>query len=145
MVGAGGAALFMGLTFLGKDTHLILLSAACAGFLLSIVYPNFLALGASLFPRHIGFVTGTLSASGGIGYMFFPWLIGPVSQYFGLATGVFLIPMLGFGMVGVLLLLRNSETRRIESTDTPPATNHVRATACQGGEPAIVEGPDEAL
>lgn len=119
IVGTGGAALFMGLTFLSKDTIFIFSSAACAGLLLSIVYPNFLALGAGIFPKHIGFITGTLSASGGVGYMFFPWLIGPVSQSLGLAKGVSLIPLLGFGMMGILIFLRHSGNKRIESKDVP--------------------------
>jgi len=119
IVGTGGAALFMGLTFLSKDTGLILSFAASAGLLLSIVYPNLIALGAGIFPKHIGFVTGTLSASGGVGYMFFPWLIGPISQSLGLGKGVFVIPMLGFGMMGILIFLRNSVNKGIESKGIP--------------------------
>jgi fucose permease len=118
IIGAGGAALFMGLTFLGREPRLIFPCAGCAGILISCVYPNLLALGGGFFPRHIGFIMGTISASGGIGYMFFPWLIGPVSQYFGLAKGVFMIPLLGLGMVGILIVLRYSEKERSEPRDT---------------------------
>lgn len=120
MVGAGGAALFMALTFLVKDTRLIFSSSAGAGLLISFMYPNLLAQGASIFPKHIGFVTGILSASGGVGFIFFPWLIGPVSQSLGLAKGVLLIPMLGLGLTSILVFLRNSENKRMESTDVPP-------------------------
>jgi fucose permease len=120
IVGASGAAVFMGLTFLGRDTLFVLLCSGCAGLFLSIVYPNVLALGASIFPNHIGFVMATLSASGGVGFMFFPWIIGPVSQYLGLIKGVFLIPMLGFAMAGILTFLRNSESNRTQAKDVPP-------------------------
>ena len=118
IIGAGGAALLTGLTFLGSEPYLIFLCAGCAGLLLSCIYPNLLALGGSFFPRHIGFIMGTISASGGVGYMFFPWLIGPVSQYFGLATGVFMIPLLGLSMMGILIVLRCSERERLRPADT---------------------------
>ena len=109
IIGAGGAALLTGVTFLGREPYLIFMCAGCAGLLLSCIYPNLLALGGGFFPRHVGFIMGTISASGGIGYMFFPWLIGPVSQYFGLARGVFMIPALGLAMMGILIVLRWSE------------------------------------
>ena len=121
IVGTAGSAFFMGLAFLSKDAYAIFPAAGGAGLLLSFVYPNFLALGAGLFPKHIGFTVGALSASGGIGYMFFPWVIGPISQYLGLGRGVIMIPMLGFGMTGILMLVRNSQNKRIESQDAPPS------------------------
>ncbi|MBW2056698.1 MAG: MFS transporter [Deltaproteobacteria bacterium] len=119
IVAISGAALFMCLTFLSRDAALIFSSTFCAGLLLSIVYPNFLALGAGIFPNRIGFITGTLSASGGVGYMFFPWLIGPVSQSLGLAKGVFMIPLLGTASIGILLLLRSH--KKGGATTTPPS------------------------
>jgi fucose permease len=116
----GGAALFMALTFLLKGTLPIFITVACAGMLFSIVYPNLIAMGAGIFPDHIGFVTGTLSASGGLGCVFFPWLIGPLSESFGLARGVFMVPLLGLGLVIICVMVRKVENKRIQATVIVP-------------------------
>lgn len=84
IVGAAVGALFIVFTFLSKERSLILLFIACSVLLLSYIYPNIIALGGNIFPNSIGFVTGILTASGFAGSVFFPWLIGPVSQAMGL-------------------------------------------------------------
>lgn len=99
--GATGGALFIALSFLSKD--LILLFIACSGLLLSYAYPSLLALGGNVFPNSIGFVTGVLTAGGFAGSMFFPWLIGPISQTISLSKGVFIISSLSIGLASVLL------------------------------------------
>jgi len=105
-VGTGGAAFFIALTFLTKGVASIVLFLACSGLLLSFVYPSFLALGGNLFPKYIGFATGALISGAFAGHMFFPWLIGPISQMLGLTRGVLMIPLLSAGLAIVLVYLR---------------------------------------
>lgn len=99
--GAFTAALFTTLTF--SIDHLILIGVflALSGLSLSWFYPNILALGASGFPRYIGFMTGSLAAGGTMGSILFPWIIGPISETVGLTRGVFFIPLLCLGLMGI--------------------------------------------
>ena len=92
-IGALVTALFTTLTF-STDSVLIGLFMAFSGLSLSWFYPSILALGGNTFPRNIGFITGSLAAGGTIGAIVFPWVIGPISEVFGLAKGVFLVPLL---------------------------------------------------
>lgn len=113
IVGTGGAAFFIGLSFLGRGVTLIVLFLACSGLLLSFVYPSLLALGGNVFPEYIGFVTGALISGAFIGHMFFPWLIGAVSQMLGLAKGVLMIPLLSVALATILMYLRYSLAKEV--------------------------------
>jgi len=102
-LGAGAlvAALFTTFTFSTDYSLLIGLFMALSGLSLSWFYPSILALGANTFPRNVGFITGALAASGTMGSIVFPWIIGPVSEALSLAKGVFLIPLLCLGLTGI--------------------------------------------
>ncbi len=106
IIGAAGGALSIALSFLSEERTLILLFIACSGLLFSYAYPGLLALGGNVFPNSIGFVMGILTAGGFLGSMFFPWLIGPISQAIGLTKGVFVIPLLCVGFASVLSYFR---------------------------------------
>jgi len=99
-IGALITALFTTLTF-STDSVLIGLFMAFSGLSLSWFYPSILALGGNTFPRNIGFITGSLAAGGTIGAIVFPWVIGPISEVFGLAKGVFLVPLLCLALTGI--------------------------------------------
>ena len=99
-IGALVTALFTTLTF-STDSVLIGLFMAFSGLSLSWFYPSILALGGNTFPRNIGFITGSLAAGGTIGAIVFPWVIGPISEAFGLAKGIFLVPLLCLALTGI--------------------------------------------
>ncbi|MFQ6066252.1 MAG: sugar MFS transporter [bacterium] len=101
VVGSLAAALFTTLTFVLSYHSLLILFIALSGLSLSWFYPTMIALGANTFPKHIGFLTGTLAASGTSGSILFPWLIGPLSEALGLARSVFLVPLMGVGLAGI--------------------------------------------
>lgn len=101
VVGSLAAALFTTLTFVLSYHPPLVLFIALSGLSLSWFYPSVIALGANTFPKHIGFITGILSASGTSGSILFPWLIGPLSEALGLARGVFLVPLLCVGLAGI--------------------------------------------
>ena len=101
VVGSLAAALFTALTFVLNYHGPLILFIALSGLSLSWFYPTMLALGANTFPKHIGFLTGTLSASGTSGSILFPWLIGPLSEILGLEKGVFIVPLLCVGLAGI--------------------------------------------
>lgn len=102
-IGAGAlvAALFTALTFSTDYFILMGLFMALSGLLLSWFYPTILALGADAFPKNIGFVTGSLAASGTMGSILFPWMIGPISEASSLTKGVFLVPLLCLVLAGI--------------------------------------------
>lgn len=108
---AGGGALFTALSFTGQDIVLAAFFLILSGLCLSLILPGLLALGGGFFSKHIGFITGTMMASGLAGCIFFPWVIGPVSAVVGLARSVFLIPVLSAGLALLILYLRYSSTR----------------------------------
>lgn len=102
-IGAGAliAVLFTALTFSTDYFILTGLFMALSGLLLSWFYPTILALGADTFPKNIGFVTGSLAASGTIGSILFPWMIGPISEALSLKKAVFLVPLLCLVLAGI--------------------------------------------
>ena len=110
-IGALVTALFTALTF-SIDSVLIALFMAFSGLSLSWFYPSILALGGNTFPRNIGFITGSLAAGGTIGAIVFPWVIGPISETFGLAKGVFLVPLLCLVLTGIFFSYNYLLTRR---------------------------------
>ena len=93
VIGAVAAALFTTLT-LSSSFLLMVIFMTLSGLSLSWLYPSILALGSNTFPRNIGFIIGLLSAAGTTGGIVFPWIIGPISETFGLAKGVFVVPLL---------------------------------------------------
>ena len=101
VVGTLAAAVFTTLTFVLSYHGPLILFIALSGLSLSWFYPTMIALGANTFPKHIGFLTGTLSASGTSGAILFPWLIGPVSEALGLTRGIFVVPLLCVGLAGI--------------------------------------------
>jgi len=110
-IGALVTALFTALTF-SIDSVSIGLFMAFSGLSLSWFYPSILALGGNTFPRNIGFITGFLGAGGTIGAIVFPWVIGPISETFGLAKGVFLVPLLCLVLTGIFFSYNYLLTRK---------------------------------
>jgi FHS family glucose/mannose:H+ symporter-like MFS transporter len=99
-VGALVGALFTTLIFC-TDSVLIGLFMVFSGLSLSWFYPSILALGGNTFSRNIGFITASLTAGGTMGAIVFPWVIGPISETFGLAKGIFLLPLLCLALTGI--------------------------------------------
>lgn len=106
VLGASGAVFFTILTLWSKQITLIALSLACAGLLLSFSYPGLIALGGQFFSKYVGFVIGVLAASGSIGYIFFPWFVGQISEALGLSRGVFVTPLFGVSLASILICFR---------------------------------------
>lgn len=72
---------------------------------------GFLAAGSGLFPGQVGLVIGAISTSGAVGCIFFPWIMGPVTNAVGLAASVYLIPVMCLAMAGVVYSLRVYQQR----------------------------------
>ncbi len=110
-IGALATVLFTTLTF-SINSVLIGLFMAFSGLSVSCFYPTILALGGNTFPRSIGLITGSLAAAGTVGAIVFPWIIGPISEAFGLAKGVFLVPLLCLVLAGIFLSYNYLLTRK---------------------------------
>jgi len=104
IAGSLGSALFISMLYISGAETAILLFAALTGFVYSVMYPIILAVGTGCFPRQAGFVTGAISTSGAVGCIFFPWIMGPVSQSMGLSKSVFCIPVMCLMMAGITAL-----------------------------------------
>lgn len=112
ILGAGGATLFIILSFLSSNMTPIIIFLASTGLFLSFCFPSLIALGGKTFPQHIGLVTGILTVGGSTGYIFFPWLIGCISEILNLARGVFAIPLLSVSLASVLMYFRYLSRKR---------------------------------
>lgn len=103
--GSLGTALFMGCVYVPQGRVVLMLFAAAAGLLYSALYPNVLAAGAGFYPRQVGFVTGAVSTSGAVGCIFFPWVMGPITEWMGLMNSVYMIPVMGLLMAAATVPL----------------------------------------
>ena len=85
---------FIFMFFFLKQIEMEFLFLIISGLLLSFMYPGLLAQGGDLFPYQIGYVIGAMGASGTIGSIITPWILGPLSEKFSMARIVFLLPVL---------------------------------------------------
>jgi len=97
----------------GPDSWSLLLPAS--GLCMSTVFPTITAAVSAGNNRHIGSLLGILFTFGGVGGALGPWIIGLVSDEFGLRTGLALT--IGFGVVALVTLLALLE--RSESLSRP--------------------------
>jgi len=106
ILGTGGAALFFVLSFISDRMILTVLFLIFSGLFFSFVSPVLRALGGNIFSKHIGFLTGVITASGSFGSMFLPWLVGQISQKIGVSGGVLIIPVFSGAIAIILAKLR---------------------------------------
>ena len=79
-----------------------LFGAAIIGLSFAAIYPTTLAIAADRYERLAGTIFGLLFATGLLGAMAFPWIIGQMSEHFGLRAGM-MLPLIG-AVVIVLLV-----------------------------------------
>jgi fucose permease len=79
-----------------------LLGAVIIGLSFAAIYPTTLAIAADRYERLAGTIFGLLFATGLLGAMAFPWVIGQMSEHFGLRAGM-MLPLIG-AVVIVLLV-----------------------------------------
>ena len=76
--------------------------AVIVGLSFAAIYPTTLAIAADRYQRLAGTIFGLLFAVGLIGGMLFPWIIGHLSEHYGLRTGM-ILPLIGAVMIAVLV------------------------------------------
>lgn len=84
----------------GPDDWTWLLPAS--GLFMSIVFPTIAAAVAAAHPNNVGSIFGLLFTFGGVGGAMGPWVIGLVSQAYGLSWG--LATTLGFCAIAIVAL-----------------------------------------
>ena len=94
IVSAVGTAILV----LGKSP----IGALIVGLSFAPIYPTTLAIAADRYERLAGTIFGLLFALGLLGAMLFPWMVGQMSEHFGLRTGM-MLPLVG-AVVIVLLV-----------------------------------------
>src|SRR5205085_586734 len=78
------------------------IGAVIVGLSFAAIYPTTLAIAADRYERLAGTIFGLLFATGLLGAMAFPWIIGQMSEHFGLRAGM-MLPLIG-AVVIVLLV-----------------------------------------
>ncbi|MDQ6800878.1 MAG: MFS transporter [Acidobacteriota bacterium] len=101
MSGIGSA---IGTAILVGSKSLMMMSAGAVivGLSFAAIYPTTLAIAADRYERLAGTIFGLLFATGLLGAMAFPWVIGQMSEHFGLRAGM-MLPL--FGAVVIVLLV----------------------------------------
>jgi len=89
------AALFLALTGLGY----------------SGIYPTAVSFGGGAYPEQSTPVTALLVTGGGIGAVAFPWLMGHISDGFGLRGGMLFYIVLNILLLGFILTARRMHSR----------------------------------
>ncbi|MCX6089396.1 MAG: MFS transporter [Candidatus Atribacteria bacterium] len=102
------------LFFMIKSTYPEMFLIGLAGLNLSFMYPGLIALGGDLFPDLIGMVIGTLAASGTMGSIFFPWILGPLAERMSLARSVFIVPFLALFTAILLIFVYQYQKKEAE-------------------------------
>lgn len=78
---------------IGLGVRATMISCVALGFFFSGIFPTVMAQGTSSFPNSTGSVAGMLVAAGAAGGAVVPWLIGLVSDAYGLSRGMVVIPL----------------------------------------------------
>jgi len=106
VIGVVSTMFFTFLTILSHQPWPILIAVACSGLFFSYLFPVIMSLSSTLFPLRIGFVTGGIMSTSGMGGIIFPSLIGITSNSIGFGNAFFLVPaLLLFGLI-ILFVFR---------------------------------------
>lgn len=106
VIGVVSTMFFTLLTIVSHQPWQILIVVACSGLFFSYLFPVIMSLASTLFPLRIGFVTGGIMSTSGMGGIIFPSLIGIASNSIGFGNAFFLVPaLLLFGLV-ILFVFR---------------------------------------
>ena len=121
-----GALVATGIVALAPSVPVLAVGVGLGGLACASVYPTMLAIAGQRYRSFAGTVFGVLFAVGLCGGMTFPWIIGHLSQSFGLHAGM-AMPLLGAIAISALLLL--IRTRGAQSDDSAvrrarPQTTH---------------------
>ncbi|HEX9501883.1 MAG TPA: MFS transporter [Thermoanaerobaculia bacterium] len=83
--------------------------AVIVGLSFAAIYPTTLAIAADRYERLAGTIFGLLFATGLLGAMAFPWIIGQMSELFGLRAGM-MLPLIGAVLIVALVSVISRQT-----------------------------------
>lgn len=104
-----GGVICLMVGILGNE-HYVLAFSISGGFF-SIVFPTLTAVVTGQHKENVGGVLGILFTFGGIGGAMGPWIIGLVSQSFGLQTGISVTVLFGVVSLATLLIMAVRDRR----------------------------------
>jgi fucose permease len=87
LMGFSVSVLFLVLLMIARNQWVSLTLFGILGFIMGPVWPMIVGMGAKNFPERSGTAVGFLTASGGLGGIFTPPLIGLISEYQGIHAG----------------------------------------------------------
>ncbi len=104
-----GGVLCLVVGILGSENYVLAFSIS--GGFFSIVFPTLTAVVTGLHKENVGAVLGILFTFGGIGGAIGPWVIGLVSQSFGLQIGISMTVLFGLMSLATLLIVAVRDRR----------------------------------
>src|SRR5206468_3753537 len=100
LVFISGAGSAIGTVMLVTSKSVI--GAVIVGLSFAAIYPTTLAIAADRYERLAGTIFGLLFATGLIGGMLFPWMVGHISEHYGVRAAM-LLPLIGAVMIIALV------------------------------------------
>jgi fucose permease len=97
-----GSAIGTAVLVASKSPITMSVGAVVVGLSFAAIYPTTLAMAADRYERLAGTIFGLLFATGLLGAMAFPWVIGQVSEHYGLRAGM-MLPLIGAVMIVALV------------------------------------------
>jgi MFS transporter, FHS family, glucose/mannose:H+ symporter len=119
LVLASGSGAFFGAAVLltNRSAAVLIFGALIIGLSYAGIFPTVLAIAGDAYTKLAGTVFGLLFAIALIGGMSFPWLVGQISQNFGIRLGM-VVPLVGAAVICVLAR-RVLATRRAAKAPLP--------------------------
>lgn len=102
---SAGSLMTISVAVLSSMTTAILIGFGLTGFFLAGLFPTVLAYGSQLFPRMLGTISSSLVSTAVMGGVIIPWVMGIISEYFGLKGGMMTTIIFAVILVGSSILL----------------------------------------
>ena len=101
-----GATIGCAVLVSSQSIYVIAIGAVIIGLSFAAVYPTTLAIAADRYERLAGTIFGLLFAMGLIGGMFFPWIVGQISQMHSVRAGM-IVPLVGAIAISLLAAIQS--------------------------------------
>ena len=112
-----GSLLSITLAVMSNMIVFILIGFALTGFFMAGLFPTAIAYGTSLFPEMLGTISSALITTAVIGGTTIPWVMGAISDNYGLKGGMMITIVLAIILSISSILLFFTEDRKKESLD----------------------------
>jgi MFS transporter, FHS family, glucose/mannose:H+ symporter len=110
LLSGAGALLGAAVLLANRSAAMLIFGALLVGVSYAGIFPTVLAIAGDAYTKSVGSVFGLLFAIALVGGMSFPWLVGQISQNFGIRLGM-IVPLFGAALICILGWLVTSARR----------------------------------